>query len=79
MAYEIRERSGSLFPNTDRQSEASPNATGKALIGGQMYRIAAWKKESASGVFYMTLKFTAEERRVADEQERLDLDDAIPF
>jgi hypothetical protein len=80
MAYEIRELSGSLFPNENKQSENSPNATGKALIGGTLYNLAAWTKTNASGVKYMSLKFSLPDDAKAKNREPVeDTMEDLPF
>jgi uncharacterized protein (DUF736 family) len=79
MAYELRELQGSLFPNENKQSENSPNATGKALIGGTLYNLAAWTKTSASGVKYMSLKFTPADEAKAKGREADDTMEDLPF
>jgi uncharacterized protein (DUF736 family) len=79
MAYEIRELQGSLFPNENKQSENSPNATGRAMIGGQLYALAAWTKTSASGVKYMSLKFSLPDDAKAKPREAEDTMEDLPF
>jgi uncharacterized protein (DUF736 family) len=80
VSYEIRELSGSLFPNENKQSENSPNATGKALIGGILYNLAAWTKTSAGGVKYMSLKFTIPDDTKTKPREAVeDTTEDLPF
>jgi hypothetical protein len=79
MAYEIRELQGSLFPNENKQSENSPNATGKCLIDGQPYNIAAWTKISASGLKYMSLKFSLPDGTKGKGRDDETPNDEIPF
>lgn len=49
MAYEYKEGQGSLFINNKDGVESRPDRTGKAMIGGKMYRISGWIKESTNG------------------------------
>jgi uncharacterized protein (DUF736 family) len=79
MAYEIRPETGSLFPNENKQSENSPNATGKALIGGTLYNLAAWTKTSAGGVKYMSLKFSIPDDTKTKNREPEDTAEDLPF
>jgi hypothetical protein len=79
MAYELREFQGSLFPNENKQSENSPNATGKALIGGTLYNLAAWTKTGASGVKYMSLKFSLPDDTKTKNREPEDNAEDLPF
>jgi|SRR5580704_14046443 hypothetical protein len=58
MAFEFNENSGSLFPRVDNDNDRQPDATGRCKIDGRMYKIAAWKRESASGMEYSSLAFT---------------------
>jgi hypothetical protein len=46
MDDEIKPETGSLFLNTDRQSDTSPAAAGKCLIDGKSYRVAAGRKKA---------------------------------
>ena len=48
----------SVFPNDKGDNPARPDYTGKVYIAGQMYRVALWHKEAASGVKYMNGKAT---------------------
>lgn len=49
MAYEPRDNSGSLFKETEKQSDRHPDYKGKAIIGGQAYYISGWKKPGTNG------------------------------
>jgi hypothetical protein len=61
MAFEFNEKSGSLFPRVDKEHEKQPDASGRCKIDSKMYKIAMWKRESASGMEYWSLAFTLEE------------------
>jgi len=58
MAYEPKDNSIALFKNDYRKKETDPEMTGKGLIGGVEYRVAAWKNVSKSGKPYLGLKFS---------------------
>jgi hypothetical protein len=62
MAYELREGQGSLFVNDRRQNDTQPTHTGTARLAGQMWRLAAWCRETNSGARVLSLKFTPLER-----------------
>lgn len=49
MAFEYKDGQGSLFVNDKGENPARPDRTGKAMIGGKMYRISGWIKESTNG------------------------------
>ncbi|MDE2104076.1 MAG: HNH endonuclease [Patescibacteria group bacterium] len=56
MAYERKPGSGALFPNKERKSEKSPNATGYVIAhrdiqAGERLSLAAWTKETDRGKF----------------------------
>lgn len=42
---------GTLFANSNRTSERSPNYTGKINIGGKMYWISGWVKNGQNSQF----------------------------
>jgi len=58
MAYEPKDNSIALFKNDYRKKETDPEMTGKGLIGGVEYKVAAWKNVSKSGKTYLGLKFS---------------------
>ncbi|TME75065.1 MAG: hypothetical protein E6I48_07795 [Chloroflexi bacterium] len=62
--FEQRDNSGALFrAKGEKRSERSPGYSGKAMIGGVVYRISAWKKETRGGETFLSLSF-----RPADEE-----------
>lgn len=65
---DTRDNSGALFRERDRKSDRAPEYTGKAMIGGKEYRVAAWIKEGRSGQKFFSLAF--EEPRQQQEQSR---------
>ena len=87
MPYEQRECSGSIFINkgTDQfpLKENSPAMTGKALVGGVLYKVAAWKKLDKSGEKYLSFAFTPVEEKPGDASVPTDnaptIDDDLPF
>ncbi len=46
MAYEVRDNSGSLFQNKDKNSENHPDYSGSIRIDGKDYWLSGWKKVS---------------------------------
>ena len=85
MAFELKENSGSLFKNDRREKDTQPQAKGQAKIGGVLYWVSAWTKETNSGDKYQSLSFTPKDDQprqpVKDAIASLpdDLDDEIPF
>ena len=58
MAYEPQDNRIGLFKNDYRKKDGDPIMTGKGLVGGIEYEIAAWKNVSQkTGVEYLGLKF----------------------
>ena len=82
MAWEIKPNTGSLFVNSKKTSDKSPNAVGDALIDGKEYRVSAWTRTSSNGNKYQSLSFTEKnEENKKDENQRAmqQNDDEIPF
>lgn len=54
MAYEMKEKTFSLFENDKKGNEKAPDYKGKGLIDGKEVRIAVWQRKSASGIEYLS-------------------------
>ena len=54
MAYEMKEKTFSLFENDKKGNEKAPDFKGKGLINGEEVKIAVWKRKSASGIEYLS-------------------------
>ena len=54
MAYEMKEKTFSLFENDKKGNDKAPDYRGKGLIDGKEVRIAVWKRKSASGIEYLS-------------------------
>lgn len=83
MAYELREGQGTLFKNKQRTGE-QPHARGEAKIGGVIYEIAAWTKETKNGDKWQSLSIKPKGERQAPRRTEgagglADMDDDIPF
>lgn len=74
MAYEQRDNSGSLFVNDRRDGEKvnQPHRTGTAMVGGKLYRVAAWEKKTKTGAEYLSISFTP-------KQDQPPKDEDLPF
>jgi hypothetical protein len=88
MAYEMKDNTGSLFANENRQSDSHANAKGTALIDGKEYWVDAWTNTSAGGKRYQSLKFKLKDKQPSAQgggfggggaSVNQDLDDDIPF
>jgi len=64
---ETKEMSGALFRVGDRKSEKHPHLSGRCLIAGVHYRVAAWMNEvqrgERAGQKYLVLRFTPEDEQ----------------
>jgi len=56
MAYEPKDNSLALFMNDKKSKDTDPLLTGKGLVNGTEYRVAAWKNISKAGKPYLGLK-----------------------
>lgn len=63
MAYETRNDTGALFTNDRKEHERQPDFRGEAVVNGVKVEVAAWRKTSASGKVYLSLKFQAPRER----------------
>ena len=77
MAFEINERSGSLFKNAEKRSDKSPDYTGNLKLGGKLYRVAGWIRASAKGDKYMSLAISEPEAQAPEVKP--DINDSIRF
>src|SRR5262249_8953277 len=85
LAYELKDLTGSLWPNEDKAGDNYPSYRGSAKIGGIDHWVSLWKKTSKTGKVYLSLSFKpkVEKPQVgpggARPSLRDELDDAIPF
>jgi len=71
MAFEIKEKRGSLFKNDNKERENQPDFTGNVKINGKVWRIAGWNTESRGGTEYISLS-------VSDPEDFKRRDDPAP-
>ena len=55
MAFEQMEGAGSLFRNTEKLSDRSPDYSGSIKVRGQVLKLAGWIKESKDGKKFLSL------------------------
>lgn len=87
--YQHREGFGSLFANRDKAGDNHPDMKGDAMFNGAIVEVAAWKKTTAGGKEYLSLKIGLKRQQGAQpEAPRQEmprqagggnLDDDIPF
>jgi hypothetical protein len=83
-----------LFVNERKQSDTQPSHTGTARLAGQMWRVAAWPRETKTGARYLSLKLSPLEQAAvsapeaagaakspepASAPQQAEFDDDIPF
>jgi hypothetical protein len=61
MAYEMKDNSGSTFPNKKKEKETHPDETGSALIGGVNYWVSTWVKTDKNGNPWRSFSFKVKE------------------
>lgn len=81
MAYEIKDNSGSLFRNKDKEKDTHPGMTGSAKIGGVEYWVSSWRKETKNGEPWLSLSFKPKIAEPLPTTGNMadDLGDEIPF
>lgn len=68
MAYEQRDNSGSLWPNTrKRVGKKDPNVTGTIFVDGVEYWIDGWTKEHATAGRWISLSVRKKSGKQADD------------
>jgi uncharacterized protein (DUF736 family) len=63
MAYEQRDNTGVLFPNTKKEKDTHADFTGNGKVNGVDMWVNGWKKKSPKGVSYLSLSFQPKEAR----------------
>ena len=83
MAYEMKEKTFSLFENDKKGNDRAPDWKGKGLLNGKEVKIAVWKKTSGSGISYLSGNIEEVEKPAetpAPEQANAEaVADEIPF
>ena len=51
MAFEQKPGQGVLFKNQKKEKDTHPDYTGTINIGGNVWRLSAWKKDAGKGPF----------------------------
>jgi hypothetical protein len=84
MAYEIKNMTGSLWPNDKKTKETHPDRRGSVKIDGVEYWVSGWSKNS-NGKEWESLSFTRKEetqtqQKIENKPEASSVDDdTIPF
>ena len=68
MAYEVRDMSGSSFPNDKRHKDTHAHYTGNGMIFGREVWINVWIKETKDGREYLSFSFKEKEARMPSER-----------
>jgi len=83
MAWEMRDMSGSLFRNDNKESEKHADYKGEVMIEGQVYWISGWLKDGKRGKF-LSLSFKPKMAKAPDVLPKVnagvaDMDSDLPF
>jgi uncharacterized protein (DUF736 family) len=57
--FEQKEGQGSLFKNEKKTAPNQPDYRGNVMIGGNLYNLASWVKESKTGKKFLSIKIEA--------------------
>ena len=68
-----------LFPNKNKQNEGQPDVTGKINIDGVEKRLAGWKKQSKSGVNFISGKVSDFQEKKEQPKATEEVEDVMPF
>lgn len=82
MSYELKPNTFSAFVNDKNGNEKKPDWTGKINVGGEVMRVAIWKRTSQSGIEYLSgvIEEPVKAESVKEEKPKEELDDQqIPF
>ena len=81
MAYEQRDNSGSVFKNSRRDRDNSPDLTGTAKVFGRDMWVNAWEKTDKNGDKWVSFSFKEKvPRQEVDTRPTQDaIDDSVPF
>ena len=80
MSYEHKEGSGALFKNGKKEEGSKqPDYRGDAMIGGVVYEIAGWIKNTGKGPFLSLNIKPKDEQRGSTNKGREAKDSDIPF
>jgi uncharacterized protein (DUF736 family) len=81
--FEVYQKIGAVFANTDKKQENSPDMSGTVTYEGLDWKMAGWKEESKQGLQYTSVKLTPPEvddpPAEGEPAGGNDLDDEIPF
>jgi uncharacterized protein (DUF736 family) len=82
MAYEQNPNSGSIFRNTEKQSDTHPDYSGSLDVGGVAYWVNGWVKTSQNGKKYLSLSVKPKQQAStapSGKTRREDMQDEVVF
>ena len=68
MAFEVKDNTGSMFPNDRKESANHPDAKGSAMIDGVEYWVSGWNKKTQEGKPWRSLAFTRKDQQQAPQR-----------
>src|SRR5204863_7809432 len=69
MTFEVREGQGVLFANEHNEGR-QPDYRGNARVGGVLYRLAGWRRESNGGKRWLSLSTHPDQRAQKPQETR---------
>ena len=76
--YEHKEGNGSIFKQSSKPSENSPEYRGTIMINGDVYELAGWVKQGNTGAF-LSLRAKLKEGEKPKPKESAEEEDSLPF
>jgi len=84
MAYELKEGTGTIFKNANKQQPNHPDYQGELKIDGKVWKIAGWRKTGeSSGRPWELISISVDKRDAGNQRptrKEVGLDDGdVPF
>jgi len=86
MAFEQRDNTGSIFKNDKKTTDAHPDGSGSAMIGGVEYWVSSWTKKDKNGNPWRSLAFKRKDEKPQAKPAKQevngglgDMTDDVPF
>lgn len=68
--FEVKDNTGSMFPNDRKESANQPDAKGSAMIDGVEYWVSGWNKKTQEGKSWRSIAFTRKDQQSAPPPQR---------
>lgn len=77
--YQPKEGTGSLFKNEKKTAENQPDYKGNFMLGGTLYEVAGWVKDSKTGKKFVSLKVENRQLHAAKTETPTQTSNDLPF